>query len=249
VSRTQIDAAARLGVPSWASLDYEFVNLYHLRLLRCLMVPAVLPFAAVEKSGVPRAAMQAYGGLKEEVYLDGFRPTVDVRRLLGIADDEVLVVLRPTAEHAHYGNNRGRHIDRALFDHLRRQDHARVVVLPRTGRQRDEWAALAAGDRRLIVSRQAIDGPALICAADLVISSGGTMVREAAVLGVPAISSFTGRIGAVDVSLEREGRIRFVRRMADVAAIGAVVRNRDRTARTSGAPLRQIVDSICAAAG
>jgi hypothetical protein len=43
---------------------------------------------------------------------------------------------------------------------------------------------------------------------DAVISAGGTMLREAAYLGVPAYSIFQSRIGGVDRWLERVGRIK-----------------------------------------
>jgi len=44
--------------------------------------------------------------------------------------------------------------------------------------------------------------------ADLVISAGGTMNREAVALGVPVYTTFEGRLGAVDERLIAEGRLR-----------------------------------------
>jgi predicted glycosyltransferase len=46
--------------------------------------------------------------------------------------------------------------------------------------------------------------------ADLLVSAGGTMNREAAVLGTPVWSVFEGRPGAVDDQLVREGRLRLL---------------------------------------
>jgi hypothetical protein len=55
--------------------------------------------------------------------------------------------------------------------------------------------------------REALDGANLIAAADLVVSAGGTMNREAAALGVPAASVYAGKWAAIDEQLAREGRL------------------------------------------
>jgi hypothetical protein len=61
------------------------------------------------------------------------------------------------------------------------------------------------------VPERALDGPAMIAASDLVLSAGGTMNREAAALGVPAWSVFTGPAPFIDMCLEQEGRLRWAR--------------------------------------
>ena len=58
-----------------------------------------------------------------------------------------------------------------------------------------------------VVLRGAIPFLQLLGAADLVISGGGTMLREAAYLGVPAYSLFQGSPGSVDRHLEALGRL------------------------------------------
>ena len=60
--------------------------------------------------------------------------------------------------------------------------------------------------RALQIAQDILDGPSLIHESDLVVSGGGTMVREAAVLGVPAVSCFEGRLGAVDQYLAQLGK-------------------------------------------
>ena len=52
----------------------------------------------------------------------------------------------------------------------------------------------------------AVDGLRAAYASDLLISGGGTMNREAALLGVPVYSIFAGRQGALDREMEAEGR-------------------------------------------
>ena len=60
----------------------------------------------------------------------------------------------------------------------------------------------------LIVPERAIDAQSLIAYADLVVSAGGTMNREAVALGTPVYTIFSGRMGAVDERLIADGRLR-----------------------------------------
>ena len=48
----------------------------------------------------------------------------------------------------------------------------------------------------------------LIALADLVVSAGGTMNREAAALGIPVYTTYGGRLGGVDEALIKDGRLR-----------------------------------------
>jgi predicted glycosyltransferase len=81
-----------------------------------------------------------------------------------------------------------------------------TVVLPRVDSQRAELAQ-AGG---FIVPDHAIDAQSLIAFADLVISAGGTMNREAVALGTPVYTTFQGRLGAVYERLIAEGRLRML---------------------------------------
>ncbi len=108
-----------------------------------------------------------------------------------------------------------------LFDMvLERLRGAQAVVLPRTEEQRDELAH-AGG---LIVPERAIDAQSLIWYADLVVSAGGTMNREAVALGTPVFTVFEGRLGAVDERLIADGRLA---RLTDPDQVQLVKRDRD----------------------
>ena len=76
-----------------------------------------------------------------------------------------------------------------------------TVVLPRTPEQRAEL-------KGFIVPERAIDAQSLVAYADLVVSAGGTMNREAVALGTPVWTTFEGRLGAVDERLIADGRLR-----------------------------------------
>ena len=59
----------------------------------------------------------------------------------------------------------------------------------------------------------------MILNSDLVLSGGGTMSREAAVLGVPSYSFFNGAKGAVDEFLEKNGRLISIDSIANIEKI------------------------------
>ncbi len=84
------------------------------------------------------------------------------------------------------------------------RDGVQPVVLPRVAAQRAELRGVPG----FVVPERAIDAQSLIAYADLVISAGGTMNREAVALGVPVYTTFEGRPGAVDERLIAQGRMR-----------------------------------------
>ena len=101
-------------------------------------------------------------------------------------------------------------------------------MLPRTAEQRAE---LARGGG-FVVPERAIDAQSLIAFADLVISAGGTMNREAVALGTPVWTTFEGRLGAVDERADRRRPAaparRAPRRSCSSARPGAAPRTRVR---------------------
>ena len=72
--------------------------------------------------------------------------------------------------------------------------------------------------------RAAVDGLQLLWHSDIVVSGGGTMNREAALLGVPTFSIFTGRRPYLDTVLQKRGRLKFIESASDVSKIPLVKR-------------------------
>src|SRR6185503_5801941 len=93
-----------------------------------------------------------------------------------------------------------------LLDRLAAEQGVTCVVIPRTDAQAER--ARARVDSGIVVPERAIDAQSLIAFADLVVSAGGTMNREAVALGTPAYTIFSGRMGAVDERLIATGRLR-----------------------------------------
>jgi predicted glycosyltransferase len=205
-------AAAALRVPATTTFDYEWATVQHnvnCRLAAAVVVPEAIPPERLDRYGA-RGKLHRYPGLKEEYYLSDFEPDEAVLAELGLRRDRPLVVVRTPPAVSLYHR-----FENPLFSAMLERvaaDDVEAVVLPRTPEQRAELSA-AAG---LVVPERALDAQSLVAYADLVISAGGTMNREAVALGTPVYTTFEGKLGAVDERLMREGRLRRLERMDDL---------------------------------
>jgi predicted glycosyltransferase len=192
-------AARLLRIPCSTMFDYEWATVQHnvnCRLAQAVVVPDAIPAERLDRYGA-RGKVRAYPGLKEEYYLADFEPDASVLGELGLdASQPIAVVRTPPAVSLYH------RFENPLFaEVLDRMRDVQAVVLPRTAQQREELA------RDFLVPEHAIDAPSLIALADLVVSAGGTMNREAVALGTPVWTTFEGRLGAVDEQLIASGRM------------------------------------------
>src|SRR5205807_156489 len=173
-----------------------------------VIVPRAFPAAELRKYGASTRKVRRYDGIKEDAYLADFIPDPrfgEALRKLGVASEDVLVVARPPAREALYHRFENELFDE-LMSHLSSRPEVKIILLPRSDAQRAEYESRNSSN--VIMPREALDGGNLIAAADLVVSAGGTMNREAAALGVPALSVYAGRWAAIDEQLIGEGRLR-----------------------------------------
>lgn len=211
-SRSQILAARSLGVRAVTLDDYEFSDQSVARFLDHLLVPHPIP---AEAWGRFAGKVTHYPGLKEELYLHGFQPNGAAMPELETA--RIKVLFRPEGRFAHYRSEQTAVIEAALTRAFAERPEVLVVLLPRDPVQGEEIARRFEADGVAYwLPDRVLDGPSLIWQMDLVLSGGGTMTREAAVLGIPSYSFFAGRIGAVDRYLEGRGRLRRLTSSADV---------------------------------
>jgi len=204
-------AAALLRIPCSTTFDYEWATVQHTvncRLAQGVVVPEVIPPERLKRYGA-RGKLHPYPGLKEEYYLADFEPDEEVLRELALDPAEPIAVVRTPPAVSLYHRFENPLFTRVL-DRLR--ERAQTVVLPRTREQRAE---LSAGGG-FIVPERAIDAQSLIAHADLVVSAGGTMNREAVALGTPVWTVFEGRLGAVDERLIAEGRLSKLARAEEI---------------------------------
>lgn len=201
-------SARRLGVPSATTHDYEFASLQHhlgMRAATRVVVPQAIPPERLARFGVRPPKLLRYPGLKEEYYLADFEPDESVLERLAVDRSRVLVVLRPPPDVSLYHRHSNPLFPQTL-DFLGAHPEVQAVVLPRTDEQRAFVGGLDLPS--MIVPDRAVDAQSLIALADVVVSAGGTMNREAAALGVPVYTTYGGRLGGVDEELIREGRLK-----------------------------------------
>ena len=199
-------AARSLRIPSATAHDYEYATLQHqlgLRAATRAVFPEAIPAERLARLGARPPKLVRYPGIKEEYYLADFEPDRSV--VEGIDPAKVLAIVRTPPEVSLY-HRHGNPLFPRVLERLGRDDGVHAVVLPRTQEQRAAIRAL--GLPSLHVPEHAVDAQSLIALADLVVSAGGTMNREAVALGVPVYTTFAGRMGAVDEGLIREGRLR-----------------------------------------
>jgi predicted glycosyltransferase len=232
-------AARLLRIPSSTTFDYEWATVQHnvnCRLAQAVVVPDAIPPERLERYGVGPDKLVQYAGLKEEYYLSDFVPDPGEFDRLGVDREKVVVIVRPPPEVSLYHRKSNQLFPRVL-ERLGRNEDVSAVVIPRTLAQREHL--LSAGLPSVIVPADAVDAQSLIALADLVVSAGGTMNREAVALGTPVYTTFGGRLGGVDEQLIREGRLR---PLTDERAIELVKQREERhIARRDPAILTEMI--------
>jgi uncharacterized protein len=201
-----------LGVPNTTMFDYEWAVLQHhvnCRLADRVLVPEAIPPDRLARYGAKPPKLVRFPGLKEEYELADFEPDEAVLERLGLESRRITAVARTAPSYALYLGGAESTLLPRVLRRLAADERAQTVVLARNDEQRRALAALRL--ERVVVPGRAVDSRSLVALADLLVSAGGTMNREAAVLGTPVWSIFEGRLGAVDELLVREGRLRLLR--------------------------------------
>ena len=236
-------AARSLGVPALNTFDYEFATVQHhigCRLARRVMTPDTIPPERLRRYGVGPEKLVQYPGLKEEYYLADFEPDPGVLDALGVDRERVVVVLRPPPDVSLY-HRKSNPLFRQVLSHLGDDERVHAVVVPRTEAQREFVRGLDLPS--LVVPDGAVDAQSLIAQADLVVSAGGTMNREAVALGTPVYTTYGGRLGGVDEALMRQGRLR---PLTDPRALEVVKRppGAERTRRDPAHLVDLVLDTV-----
>lgn len=199
-------AAFLLRVPHVTMFDYEHATVAHhinIRLSSRVVIPDLIPLASLSRFGAEGKVIR-YPGLKEEYYLSDWLPDGELVAQLGLEPKQIIVVVRTPPDAALYHRFENSFFYEVLTSLAQRED-VQVVLLPRTPDQRDYLRKLDFPN--VIVPEEAVDAQSLIYFADVVISAGGTMNREAVCLNTPVYTLFSGRMGAIDAHLIKEGKL------------------------------------------
>jgi uncharacterized protein len=236
-------AARSVRLPLVTAMDYEYQPANHLA-FRCaslVAVPDVFPLDALRRQGATPSRTWRYRGLKEHIALAGFSPDPGYLPDKGLLDERPLVVVRPPADMALY-HRFANPLFARLVARLAAERSLHVVLLPRTPEQRDAFEEQGFGG--IVWRGEPLDGRELVAGADAVISAGGSMNREAAVLGTPAWSAYAGRVAAVDRALAAAGRLTFLANEDDVDALSITHKQPSSETAVDDRLVRELVDRI-----
>jgi uncharacterized protein len=220
-SRSGVLAARALGTPAFTVLDYEGVELGVFRRSGTMLLhPSVVPAERFIERGFPVDRLHAFPGLKEDLAFSGLDvDSTEPAELPRPRDSSLRAVLvRPPSQTSHYRVDASLKMLGLVLDRLAARDDVQVVFAPREAAQ-GEMLATRSWSVHPVTLERMLPVVALLRAVDWVVTGGGTMLREAAWLGVPAVTVFQGSMPAVDRWLESKG---LIRRMGDAADIDRV---------------------------
>jgi uncharacterized protein len=220
-SYAQIAAARLAGIPTVTAMDFEHQPANHVafRLAHRVLLPEAYPRWTARRQGAAPSKIWRYPGVKEALYVGDFEPDDGVLLRLGVGApaETALVVARtpPTRALYHRGENP---LFADCLAELARRERVHCVILARYPEQVRSLASIRG--KGFTIPQEAVDARSLMHQADLVLGAGGTMTREAAWMGVPAISVFRGRVPAVDRWLEEQGSLRRLTRADELPSVG-----------------------------
>lgn len=225
-SRTQVLTAWSKGIPSVLMLDYEYTESKIFNLFATyLLIPKLIPDERLIDAGFNLKKVIRYPGFKEEIYLKYFVPQLDFRKIIGIDESKILVTIRPPSIVGNYHDNRSEIIFFKLINILTSHPDVHCLIISRLTSDFNLIPESIRNKRNISFLEKTVDGLQLIWNSDIVISGGGTMNREAALLGIPTFSIFTGRKPYLDEYLARQGKIVFLNDLKDIEKLEIKKRN------------------------
>ncbi len=218
-------SAYLLGIPSIFLNDYEHPPDHKIskRFATKIFLSNYIPNDIIKQKGFELKKVIKYSGLKEYVYIEDFIPNDQIYQQLKLRQKDILVTIRPPAMEAHYQSPESEKLFWAVLNYLIKKKTIKIIILTRRKKEKDRiYEFIGNTNGKLLIPSQVINGLNLIYHSDLVISGGGTMVREAVALGVPAYSIFRGPKGAVDRYLERNNKLFFIDEEKDIRKIKVI---------------------------
>ncbi|CDG64636.1 MAG: uncharacterized protein PWQ15_1480 [Methanobacterium sp.] len=186
-----------LKIPSVYVLDNEHAiaaNKLTLSLCDKIILPEVIDREAVIRCGADPDHLYSYNGTSEITHLVDFQYNPNIFQDLKLdLKKEKTILMRPEPALASYLDADCRKtVLSPIVEAL--EDQANILVIPRFWEQQKIFEK----DENITLIKPPVDTFSLMKACDLVIGAGGTMNREAALLGTPVISCYPGDLLSVD---------------------------------------------------
>ena len=190
-----------LQIPSICVMDNEHgiaQNKLMLPLSTKVIAPKCIPADTIMQFGVQKKNLIQFNGICELAHIRDFTPDPDVLTALGLDRNKRIVVMRPEPAKANYFNgDRKKTIIKKILEN---NTFDQCVVFPRFDEQKKVLTF-----PHTVIPEKAVDTLSLMYYADLVISAGGSMNREAVCCGTPAISTYPEKLLSVTTYLMELG--------------------------------------------
>lgn len=158
-----------------------------------IMVPEFLSTANLRRQGAKLHKVLRYPGVKEGIYLWECSKRIEKVTPAQVRETGRNIYIRPEPWTAQYYKGAFNFLDEII---LKIRDHARVIILPRSGEQYKYYSQEKFHGCAILHDVQDIEEIVKNC--HLFIGAGGTMTREMAVLGIPTISVYQDELLDVD---------------------------------------------------
>ena len=215
-SRTQVVTSKYMGIKSLVMLDYEYTETKIINYFSTYMlIPRFIPDSRLSSVGFDLKKVIKYGGFKEQLYLTDFKPDKNFRSQINIPEDAILIVIRPPALASNYHNTNSEELLISALNYFSHNENAYCLILSRTKEDQEFILANITLSNKIRFLKKSVDGLQLLFASDIVISGGGTMNRESALLGTKTYSIFTGKRPYLDEFLEKQGKLTFINQSDD----------------------------------
>jgi uncharacterized protein len=221
-SSFELPAVSRfLGVRSIYLNDNEYAvaNRVAFPCATTIMIPEFLSLAKVRRQWANPRKVVRYPGVKEAIYLfrlDGVCRGLRDRRSAG------KIFVRPEPSTAQYYSGGVNFMDDLIG---RLKERYTVVIMPRDQRQAEHYCQDRFGG--VVIPPKPLSLEAVIEECSLFIGAGGTMTREAAVLGIPTISTYQDELLDVDRYLIAQKRMIHEQRLTADRVIELMESTRD----------------------
>lgn len=242
-SRTQLITAKKNNIKSLLMLDYEYTESKIFNFLADkILVPVYIPDKRLKDAGFKLNKIIRYSGFKEELYLNDYTPDLTLRSKLNISEQEILVVFRPPSMVGNYHDCKSEELLLGGLEYFSANPNVKCLIVNRTEVEKNFIRTKIRFNNNIHFLDKTVNGLDLLYSADIAVSGGGTMNREAALLGTETYSIFTGRRPYLDEYLQEKGRLKFIESIADYSNIKITKKKKNPMIQDKGTLVEEIID-------
>ena len=196
-------------VISFTDNDFEqYYSKIQLPFIDYLIIPQAIDSSMFRDMGM-KGKILSFNGFKEDIYIADYTPDP---KFLGNLPFKDFITVRPEALKAEYVSKNARSIVQELLKALDKNGY-NILYLPRYTEDR----AYAKGIKSIYIPPEPLNGLDIAYYSKAVLTGSGTLGREAACMGVPAVSFYPGeKLLSVDTEMINRGWLFHSRDLEDI---------------------------------